>query len=854
MGWPRRYEVSGKWVTAAARRGNMGRDRAPHACGRGRFRTILLIVGLSGAVAAPAAWGQRADTRSGKSAVVEKMERAAHADDQSLSLPSAEDSPLIPGCTDCERLHISGEVYEADDGGVASPVGSSYSVTHQVAGDPDGGGPLGVRCVLINHPATPGAPDDIVTFNNIAETIRTDIFMTVPTVRESDTSQPNGRRLIEINTSSPMGTDLFPGGLFLGNPPQPLTDACFSVGLDDPLTWGEADFVEAATIEFLKDGMVLEGPHDASSFFTNPWNGVTSIILPDGAGNGYNGVRLRLFVDKMVTLANDECRGQIEVFNGDTVFSNIGATTDGPDEFEDCNFLSYSDIGSDVWFNYEATCTGNMTVDLCDSSYDTKFAVYAGCLQCPVAPGPLVCNDDLCGVQSFASLPVNQGECFTIRIGGYLGFQGNGVLNVSCNIIPPPTGACCSDIGTCMGTLTEEACTGQQGTWFQGQSCPGFQCPVSPPLHDECENCVRVETGVPFFNRTNTQTTGTDLTPPSCGVDDNLDVWHCWTADCTGRVTISTCGTSQETTFDTTLAVFDECGGALLDCDDDGCQTTPLRRSQLEIDVSEGTTYYIRVAGYEGAIGAYKLTVNPCRNACCLESGFCGYATESQCLGVGGTYLGEGVQCRGDAGGNGVDDACEVCPAATIVGAVPEDGTVDARQPHARNVPLPRQGIGAPGNPGGRETILIVLDPPLSDAADCFDLCETGVDSSTGPNSITEAVYRGSGIYELALAHAIPAGQVTTIQYLGDGSFVEYFAHPSNVNGDAIANAADVQSHLDCCLLGTCVPAWDFHSCDIDHSNLLTPADIVFVVDLLNGTQLWNVWNGTALPSNTTCP
>jgi len=762
---------------------------------------------------------------------------------------------LRPGCDEtCGLWHVSGEVYEPQPSVIASPGGTTYSVSHRVGADLDGAGPQGITCFFINNPLLPGAPDDIVTFDAVAEPIRTDLFGTVPMVSEADTAQPNGLRKVVIETQAPAGRDLFPGGIrHIGG--VLLTDACFSIGVDpggDPLTWAGTDTIDSATLEFLKDDVVIiGGQNNAISFFSNPWNGVVTITLPNGTGQGFNGVRLTLMTQKSINLANDGCRGQIEVTDGDTQYSTIGATTDGPDEVTACRFSSYSDIGSDIWYRYAATCDGNLTVDLCNSNYDTKLAVYDGCRQCPVSSPPLECNDDSsCGLRSYVTVPAVLGHCYTIRIGGYLAVQGTGTMRVSCDVIAPPSGACC-DNGNCFATLTEADCEGQNGAWFPGfpeVSCPSFACPVTPPPNDACTDCARVLTGVTYHGRTRAAT-GTDIS--SCGDNDTLDAWNCWTADCTGRVSITTCGSS----FDTTLAVYDACGGHELACDDDGCQFLPARRSRVTLDVTEGTTYSIRVAGYDGAFGDYTLNVETCKNACCLPSGLCGFATSAQCDAVGGTSLGPGSVCRGDLDNNGIDDACEPCPQATISWAGPPDGTVDARQPNARNAPLPRQGIGSPGEPGtNRESIVIVLNPREPDAEGCFEVCETKVDPILGANTIETVAFHGAGVYELVLDHAITAGGVTTIKYLGDGSFIKYIAQPANVDGGSFSDALDVDEHIDCCLSALCTPVWGAYSCDIDRSGLVTPADTLAVIDLLNGTQVWDIWFGSPLPTRGTCP
>lgn len=130
---------------------------------------------------------------------------------------------------------------------------------------------------------------------------------------------------------------------------------------------------------------------------------------------------------------NDDCASCI-FLTGDVVdypFSTLGATTDGPDE-PSCNELGYTQTDSDVWFCWLAGCGGEATVSVCGSGYDTKLAVY-DYQSCPPASGPVACNDDYCGVQSQVTFPVVEGQFYQIRIGGHLGAQGAGLLNITLN-------------------------------------------------------------------------------------------------------------------------------------------------------------------------------------------------------------------------------------------------------------------------------------------------------------------------------------------------------------------------------------------------------------------------------------
>ena len=124
-----------------------------------------------------------------------------------------------------------------------------------------------------------------------------------------------------------------------------------------------------------------------------------------------------------------------------------------------------------------------------------------------------------------------------------------------------------------------------------------------PPDNDDCPDAIPVTKAVPYEASTY-NATGVDET--SCGYEDTRDVWHSYTPDTTHPARISLAGSD----FDTTLAVFASCAGAQLACNDNFGGTL---QSQIEMDLTAETPYIIRVAGYNGAIGTYVLTVtNPC--------------------------------------------------------------------------------------------------------------------------------------------------------------------------------------------------------------------------------------------------
>jgi hypothetical protein len=128
---------------------------------------------------------------------------------------------------------------------------------------------------------------------------------------------------------------------------------------------------------------------------------------------------------------NDSCSRIIQVSDGTTGFSTFGATTDGlPDEL--CGDVANDQqVNQDVWFYYVATCDGQVRVDTCGSGYDTKLAVYAS-YSCPTVTPPVGCNNDACGTQSMVTFNALAGQSFQIRVGGYQGNTGCGVLNILC--------------------------------------------------------------------------------------------------------------------------------------------------------------------------------------------------------------------------------------------------------------------------------------------------------------------------------------------------------------------------------------------------------------------------------------
>jgi hypothetical protein len=161
--------------------------------------------------------------------------------------------------------------------------------------------------------------------------------------------------------------------------------------------------------------------------------------------------------------ANDQCANAQPVGNGTIAFSTVGATTDGPPE-QLCDFAGNNQVSQDVWFCYTAPCSGAVTVDLCQSSFDTKVAIYApltSCI-CPTSPSAIACNDDFCGgngLQSRVTFVASPGDQYLFRVGGFGPAVGDVVMTVSCD------SACC---------------VGQAGPGCGDPRCESCVCAIDP--------------------------------------------------------------------------------------------------------------------------------------------------------------------------------------------------------------------------------------------------------------------------------------------------------------------------------------------------------------------------------------
>jgi len=156
----------------------------------------------------------------------------------------------------------------------------------------------------------------------------------------------------------------------------------------------------------------------------------------------------------------------------------------------------------------------------------------------------------------------------------------------------------------CNANGTIDACDIAGGT--------SIDCNVNT-IPDECENNPTCFNDECIFSTTlcvgtlNASTAlATNDGDANCGISGTSpDVWYDYTPDTDGTATFSTCGSA----IDTVLSLHSGCPGTIFNeiaCNDDACGTFD---SSIIVPVTAGTTYMLRVSGYNGDAGSYTLTL-----------------------------------------------------------------------------------------------------------------------------------------------------------------------------------------------------------------------------------------------------
>jgi cysteine-rich repeat protein len=146
----------------------------------------------------------------------------------------------------------------------------------------------------------------------------------------------------------------------------------------------------------------------------------------------------------------DDCVNASPIFDGPTPYSTVGATTDGPAHAACAVDGDGGVTVNDIWFIYDAECTGTLTASTCNAvNYDSDLVIYEG-TDCGDLTGSLLaCNDDGPGCSGFTSIlnaPVIAGHNYLLRVGGWANNeQGSGTITLTnsgagCEVCPTTSG------------------------------------------------------------------------------------------------------------------------------------------------------------------------------------------------------------------------------------------------------------------------------------------------------------------------------------------------------------------------------------------------------------------------------
>lgn len=423
--------------------------------------------------------------------------------------------------------------------------------------------------------------------------------------------------------------------------------------------------------------------------------------------------------------------------------------------------------------------------------------------------------------------------------------------------------ACTTDTEcrVCVGGLNAgQVCTG-------GANCPGGTCPTVP-----VGTCP---TAGPTF----------ECPAALCSPSAQEDIWYNYTASCTGEATFSTCGPPGEP--DTNIAIYEGCTTCpvvsapedFLACNRDaelqGCFTP----GRVVTDVVAGQCYKVRLSNEGGFPVGGNLTITCPPIICsapgigdCQPNGVCDDvdiatcpAGNNDCKDCNGNQRPDVCDIRDDleqdCQPNGRPDLCELvgndcqpdgipddcvcedpcCDVGGCVTSVPANCSVDARRPHAPNAPGTLQGINSVAMTGSASCSMTGAVP-----ANFAVTCTPAGAPCPTVNSVNVVAQTAT----VGLSSVIPAGKWTCIKHNPSNQEVCLGSLPGDCGGNLATAPADILDLIDH-LNGIRNPPLNLDHCDMDRSGACLGADIISIVDMLNGTNAYIVWNGKTLSA---CP
>jgi hypothetical protein len=357
--------------------------------------------------------------------------------------------------------------------------------------------------------------------------------------------------------------------------------------------------------------------------------------------------------DCSVATPGDECVDAVAAVDGANPFDTTSMTPSQPqpdDSMCSTGALAW-DNSQDFWFVWTAGTSDTYNIRTCENGYDTSMVIYEGSCSNQIA-----CNGD------FGDGSGNNGECtawysqidldttagstYYIRLGGWQADFGAGTLNINVQA-PPMPGACCLAGGDCLDNLDSDSCTAFGGV-FAGEDtvCADDPCGASGGFADECADAGPAVLGANAFDTS--LMTGSEPQPDDTQCEGtyldwggSADGWFAFTAGSTATHTFTTCDAAS---YDTSMVLYEGNCDTQVACNGDGSGGSGCQSyySQLDYACTAGSTYYIRLGGWQGEIGSGTLTISvddPNAMGACCDMGAClGDMTEVDCGTAGGSW------------------------------------------------------------------------------------------------------------------------------------------------------------------------------------------------------------------------
>lgn len=317
------------------------------------------------------------------------------------------------------------------------------------------------------------------------------------------------------------------------------------------------------------DDVGLFGPFCSEILNLVLTGGNTYYIVIDGYAGDFGNYELTVTGAPLPTCqGNDDVGTAIAI--GALPYTDNGSTGGCNNDYDEVCPFSFSPTSPDVVYSYSPAVTEAISIDLCNSAYDTKVYIYENAV---TAGSPYACNDDGASCAQFQS----QLDCVTIYAGNtyYIVVDGYG-----------------GDFGDYEITVT--SC---------GSACQG---------NDDIAS-AEVIPALPYVDLGTTIVCDNDY-DEVCpyGPHTSPDVVYAYTPAANEIIKLSLCNSG----YDTKMFIYENAAtpGSPFACDDDGCGAAAGYTSFIDcLPVTGGNTYYIVIDGYNGESGNYELVVEECQ-------------------------------------------------------------------------------------------------------------------------------------------------------------------------------------------------------------------------------------------------